>query len=123
MEQIEKQKLIKREVFKFKKIFKDLPKNTLDTVQPLIKNAAFMAVTLELLQEEINKTGVTCTYQNGENQFGTKKTPEVETYNTMIKNYASVVKQLCEFLPEGQKEGDELLEFLAGRVSKAGAKK
>lgn len=123
MEQLEKEKQIKREESRLKRTFKDLSKNTLDTVRPLIKNAAFMAVTLENLQEEINKTGITCSYKNGENQFGTKKTPEVETYNTMIKNYASVIKQLCEFLPEGQKEGDELLEFLAGRVPGTGGKK
>lgn len=123
MEQLDKEKLIKREESKLKRIFKDLSKNTLDTVRPLIKNAAFMAVTLEILQEEINKNGVTCTYQNGENQFGTKKTPEAELYNTMVKNYAAIVKQLCEFLPEGEKEGDELLQFLAGRVQGASGKK
>lgn len=49
-----KEEKIKREFSRLKRIFKDLDKNKLQTVESLIKNAAFMAVSLEELQEIIN---------------------------------------------------------------------
>ena len=70
-------------------------------------NAAFMSVTLQLLQTEINKNGAVSEYKNGENQFGTKKSPEVEIYNTMIKNYSAVMKQLTDLLPRGDLPPDK----------------
>ena len=53
-------------------------------------------------------------YKNGENQFGLKKSAALEAYNTIIKNYNSVIKQLLDILPEGV-EADELESFLGGR--------
>ncbi|MGM7635644.1 hypothetical protein [Bacillus sp. Hm123] len=70
------------------------------TAASLIENAAFMIVTLEDLQKEINRNGAVSIYQNGENQWGTKKSPEVEIYNTMIKNHMAIMKQLTDLLPK-----------------------
>ena len=50
-----KEEKIKREFSRLKRIFKDLDKNKLQTVESLIKNAAFMAVSLEELQESSTK--------------------------------------------------------------------
>ncbi len=58
----------------------------------------FMSITLADLQKKINEEGVVSEYQNGENQFGTKKSPEVEIYNIMIKNYMTAIKQLTDLL-------------------------
>lgn len=78
------------------------------TVESLIENAAFMIVTLEDLQESINLNGVISEYQNGQNQWGTKKSPEVEIYNTMMKNHMQVMKQLTDLLPdEGPVQKDD----------------
>lgn len=110
--ELTKDEKIKKEFNRLKRIFRGLPKEKLHSVQSLIRNAAFMAVTLDDLQLTINENGVVSHYQNGENQWGTKKSPEVDVYNTMIKNYSSVVKQLCDFLPEGDKDKeDELMNF------------
>ena len=57
-----KEEKIKREFSRLKRIFKDLDKNKLQTVESLIKNAAFMAVSLEELQEIINEEGYTVEY-------------------------------------------------------------
>jgi len=106
--QKEKDKRINAEILKLRKLFKDMEDGVMDTVSSLIKNAAFMAITLEDLQETINLDGGISTYQNGENQWGTKKSPEVEIYNTMVKNHMSIIKQLSDLLPKSQKqvEGD-----------------
>lgn len=109
--------LVKKEIGRLCRIFKSVPKDKMTAVQSLIRNAAFMAVTLDDLQDTINTNGVTDKYQNGENQWGVKKSPEVEVYNSMIKNYSAVCKQLIDLLPDGDKEkaaGDKLAAFLAG---------
>ena len=83
----------------------------------LIDNAAFMAVQLEDLQVTINRDGPVSEYQNGENQWGTKKSPEVEIYNTTVKNYTATLKLLCDMLPT---EGDDpVAAALAGFASRA----
>lgn len=80
-----KEEKIKREFSRLKRIFKDLDKNKLQTVESLIKNAAFMAVSLEELQEIINEEGYTVEYQNGANQSGTKQSDAVKTHIAMTK--------------------------------------
>jgi hypothetical protein len=62
----------------------------------------------------MNANGVISEYQNGENQWGTKKSPEVEIYNTMIKNHMAIMKQLVDILPERESntKKDMLLDFL-----------
>lgn len=117
--ELEKEKRIKREVTRLGRVFRDLDKDRRAMADKVIRQAAFMAVTLEDLQDHINEHGTVSEYQNGENQWGTKKSPEVEIYNTMIKNYSSAVKQLCDLLPprEAKTAADELLDFVkqAGR--------
>lgn len=104
-----------KELNKLKKIFKDIEPNKRQTVEKLIANAAFMAESLDDLQEIIREKGFTEEYQNGANQCGVKKCSEVEIYNTMIKNYSSIVKQLVDLLPnESKNSGDELLDFIRG---------
>lgn len=111
-------KTIKKELTKLKKIFKGIEPDKEKIVEKLISNAAFMAASLEELQDIINEKGYTEEYQNGANQFGVKKCSEVEIYNTMIKNYSSVIKQLVDLLPNGGASGgDELLDFISGRSS------
>jgi len=96
-----KDERIQKESDRLKELLKEIPADRLNAVMSLIYNAAFMTITLEDLQETINRNGVVSEYQNGENQWGTKKSPEVEIYNTMIKNHASIMKQLTDLIPEG----------------------
>ena len=66
--------------------------------------AAFMAASLYELRKIINEKGYTEEYQNGANQKGIKKCSEVEIYNTMIKNYSAIIKQLTDLLPKEQEK-------------------
>ena len=100
----ERLKRIEEERGKLSRQYTKLDARTKKVVASLIDNAAFMIVTLEELQDEINSNGVVDKYQNGENQWGTKKSPEVEVYNTMIKNYATVMKQLADLVPKELKK-------------------
>ena len=105
-----------KELKKLEKIFKDIEPSKRQTVEKLIENAAFMAESLAELQEIIREKGFVEEYHNGANQSGVKKCSEVEIYNTMIKNYSSIVKQLVDLLPNGAGSGgDELLDFISGK--------
>lgn len=99
----EKDKRIQAEILKLRELFKEIAPNTFETVLSLVKNAAFMTITLEDLQEAINMDGTISEYKNGENQFGTKKSPEVEIYNTMIKNHMGIMRQLTDLMPPPEK--------------------
>lgn len=114
MKDLDKEDRILKEIKRLNSIFKNVDKNKFKTAKSLIENAAFMTITLEDLQETINEEGVTSRYQNGENQYGTKKSPEVEIYNAMIKNHTSIIKQLTELTPEGISSKNELLNYVRG---------
>lgn len=111
----EKKEKIKQQKNKLSKIFKQLDKNTFSLVQNLINEVAFMSVTLEENRIYIEEHGVKELYMNGKGQFGYKESVESKNYNTMIKNYTNVVKQLVDFLPKDEKKnaGEDLLKFIA----------
>lgn len=113
--ELKKADLISKELKKLKKIFKNIPKDKKNLVEKLIESAAFMAVELKDLEDHIALFGVAEEYQNGKEQYGTKMSTEASAYNTMIKNYTSIIKQLIELLPDGlpgTKEGNALMNFV-----------
>lgn len=98
-----KQQRISREKSRLRRLIRDLEPARLRAVTKLIEQVAFMGVTLEDLAAHINEHGCTSEYQNGENQWGTKKSPEVEVHTSMMQRYLSALKQLTDMLPEAPK--------------------
>ena len=70
----------------------------------MVRNLAFMRVTLDELQEIIIRDGVVERYQNGANQYGVKQSAALQSYNSLIKNYAAVAKTLVSFLPPPERK-------------------
>ena len=103
-----KEQRIKAEKTRLKGIFKELDENKKKLVTPLIEKAAFMSIELDDLQETIRQEGWTSKYQNGENQWGTKKSPEADTYIALSKNYAAVIKQLIDLVPAAKRKVSRL---------------
>lgn len=103
-----KENRIKDEKKRLKEIFAELEENKRNLVTPLIEKAAFMSIELDDLQETIEQEGWTSEYKNGENQYGTKKSPESETYIALSKNYAAVIKQLTELVPAAKRKESRL---------------
>ena len=83
-------------------IFKDSANNIKKIAAPLIENASYMKVELSYLKKYNIENGIKEFYMNGKGQFGYKESVESKTYNTMIKNYIAVIKQLNEILPKGK---------------------
>lgn len=108
MEEISnKDKRIKKEISKFKKILKNLDEDKKKILEKLIENVAFMAVTLEELQEQIKEKGCIEKYKNGENQYGYKESTESKVYNSTIKNYNTCIRQLLDQLPKNEKPPED----------------
>ena len=81
---LEKEKEIKQEINRINGFLKEIEPKVKKGVKSLIDNVAYMAVTLRELRDDINQEGVITEYQNGENQFGTKKSPKVEIKNRLL---------------------------------------
>lgn len=96
---------LKRENERLQAIFADLDENKLDTCRALIERAAFITVSLEDLEEQLNETGWVETYQNGENQFGMKKAAAADVHISLTKNLNAIMKQLLDLVPAKQRPG------------------
>ena len=103
-----KDEKVKKETSRLGKIFKAMDANKLATAQTLINIAAFLAITLDELQEIINRDGYTHEYKNGANQFGIKQSAEAELHIAMTRNYTAVITKLLELCPPQVKEDSKL---------------
>ena len=100
----EKEKKIKKETTRLKKIFAGLEPNKLKAVDALIARAAFITVSLQELEQELNEKGWTEVYVNGKNQEGIKKAAAAEAHISLTKNLTAIMKQLLDLVPPAQKE-------------------
>ena len=104
MEIEEKEKQIKKETRRLKSIFKDLEPHKLKTVDALIARAAFITVSLQELESQLNQEGWVEPYQNGRNQSGLKKSAAADVHISLTKNLNAIMKQLLDLVPPAQKE-------------------
>ena len=104
MAKIKKTTRIAREKQRLLEIFSDLDENKLRTCYALIDRAAYITISLEDLEEELNQTGWVETYQNGENQIGRKPAAAAGVHISLTKNLNAIMKQLLEFVPPAQKK-------------------
>lgn len=119
-EQLEREKKIKQEINKIKKLYKDFGKDKVKVLEGLINQAAFLKVSLEETKEDIIKNGLTELFEQGEQCFNRER-PEVKIYSTFMQRYSNVMKQLIDLLPVEVKkeETDALIDFVKkGRISK-----
>lgn len=112
-EQLEKDKKIKQEVNRLKKLYKEFPREKSKILEGLINEAAFMKLTLENLRIDLNKNGLTELFEQGEQAF-MRERPEAKQYTSFIQRYSQVMKQLIDLLPpeEKKQEEDALMEFV-----------
>lgn len=103
MAKLKKSTRIKREKDRIMEVFKGLEPNKLKTCAALIDRAAFITVSLEDLEEQLNESGWVETYQNGENQSGMKKAAAADVHISLTKNLNAIVKQLLDLVPPAQK--------------------
>ena len=98
--ELEKNNIIKKEITRLKRIYKNINKDKLDTVNSLIEEVAFMTMALKDLRETVNREGTKEEYRNGENQWGTKQSVEYDQYLKTIDKHMKAIKQLTDLLPK-----------------------
>ena len=92
-----------------------VPEDRLTAAEKLMREAAYMTEIIADARDEIDANGIIEIYQNGENQFGKKKSPAVEIYDRAVNSYAKIIKQLTDLMPDrsaAQEAGAALKAFL-----------
>lgn len=117
---LEKQRRIKKEINRLRKLFKEIDENKKKLVFTTIDDVAFMTITMQDLREKIVREGTTCTYKNGENQYGTKQSPDAQLYLQLSQKNTQAMKILVDCLPKTEKikptvPEDDFDDFVAGR--------
>ena len=113
---IDKEKRIFREYLRIGSFFESLNDTQFAMLLPLIRNAAFMRITLDELSNLINQNGPVEEYKNGAEQFGIKQSAALQSYNALVKNYAAIIKTLFEKLPR-EKMLDSAEQWRRARLS------
>ena len=99
---------ITEEECRLKKLFKDVDPRRKDTVQGLIQRAAFMRVSLEDLERDINQNGFTEEFSQGKQDPYLRERPVSKVYCTLNAGYQKIIKQLTDLLPkEEPQSGDD----------------
>ena len=79
-----------------------------EIAEKLLDKLEFMEEQLQILQKKLREKGWTEEYQNGEKQFGIKKSSEADVYNNLIKNYNATIKVLAELVPDSIDKNDPI---------------
>lgn len=115
---ITKRTKIKKENDRLRTRYKTLPEDTLDIIEGLIDRAAYMRVTIDEMEEDIDSKGRVEMFSQSEYQEPyERERPVVKQYIQMTRNYQSIIKQLDDKLPKTIIEtgGDDFDEFADGR--------
>lgn len=106
---------VEKERKKIRKLYKDLPEDRKNLAENLVDRVAFMAVSLRDMEAQINEEGKTQEMPQGDYTIQ-RAHPLLASYNAMIKNYTTAIKQLDSFITGAggglAKPGAQLLGWL-----------
>ncbi|AMG48609.1 hypothetical protein AL523_01830 [Enterococcus gallinarum] len=101
----ERDKLVKKEKNRLKRLFKCIPKNKLDTVDGLIIQAARLRVLLDEMWIDISINGdVEMFCQSEKQEPYERERPTAKLFNSRDLSYQRIMKQLTDLIPP-EKEG------------------
>lgn len=108
--ELTKDERVKKEIQRLKRIYKDLPKDTLMVVEGLIVEAADLRIRLEDIREDLDINGYDEMFSQSEHQEPyERERPQARRYIAMNKNFQSIMKQLGDYIPkpEPKKTGEQ----------------
>lgn len=116
-------KKVANEKRRLSKLFKEIEPNKKSTILGLIERAAFMRVSLQVLEADLNKNGFTEIFQQGKETPYMRQRPAATIYATMNTSYQKIIKQLTDLLPKDEvasikakvEASDGFDEFITGR--------
>lgn len=109
--EVDKDTLVKNEINRLTKLFKDVDRNKRLTAKGLIEEAAYMRITLQELKVEIDKHGPIDEMPQGDYSI-LREHPALKSYNTMVQRYTNIIDKLTNLHPkdEMKKEVDDGFE-------------
>lgn len=116
--ELTKNERIAKEERRLKRNYKGLQADRKAVTDGLIRRAAYMRITLEDMENDLDANGFYELFSQSENQEPyERERPVARQYQTMNKNYQSIIKQLSDLLPKEapKEEGDGFEEFVMSR--------
>ncbi len=115
-----KEERIRAEKNRLNRIYRGIEEKRKNTVAGLIERAAYMRVTMEDFEKDLDTNGFTEKFRQGEKQEPyDRKRPVAEMYNAMSNSYQKAVKQLTDLLPKEENvaevKDDGFDSFVEGR--------
>lgn len=114
-EAVPKASRIRKEITRLNKIFAVKSDEEKAYLESLIKRAAFMRCNLEDMERDLNSNGFTEMFsQSPQAPPYERERPMARMYNSLNKNYQTLMKQLADFVDRTEKapEDDGFDEFL-----------
>lgn len=91
-------KIAYKDLEQIKKTFEELDTDKSKLALSLIDEALFLGETLKSLKDKISQDGVVTEMCQGAYSIN-RENPALRSYNTSIKNYQTLIKQITELLP------------------------
>lgn len=113
-----REQAINREIARLTKNFSTIDGKKRSIIRGLIDRAAFMRVSLDEMEVDLDENGFTELFSQGDQVPYERKRPTADLYNTMNANYQKIIKQLTDLTPKEepkQDAGDGFDEFVEGR--------
>ena len=114
----EREQKIAREIARLTKNFSKIDGKKRSIIRGLIDRAAFMRVSLDEMEEDLDENGFTELFSQGDQVPYERKRPTADLYNTMNANYQKIIKQLTDLAPKEEPRQDAVDgfdEFVEGR--------
>ncbi len=106
--ELTKAEKIKKEVNRLKRIYKEI--ETGDK-EGLINEAAYMRIQLDLYRDDLDTNGYYEMFTQSEKTDPyERERPVARLYNTLNKNYQSIMKQLNDMLPKQPPKSQEVVD-------------
>jgi hypothetical protein len=104
----ERDRLVKKEKNRLKRLFKGIPKNRLDTVEGLIIQASRLRVLLDEMWIDISENGDVEMFSQSEKQEPyERERPIAKLFNSRDLSYQRIMKQLTDLIPPEKDGGGE----------------
>lgn len=96
-----REKLVKKEITRLKKLYKDIPENQKKLTEGLIIQAARLRVLLDEMWVDITENGDYDLFSQSDKQEPyERERPVAKMYNSRNDSYCRILKQLSDILPE-----------------------
>lgn len=91
---------------KIKSLLKEIPADRQPIANTLFDELVFMQQTLDSLKAQVTEQGAVDLFKQGKQEF-LREHPALKAYNTTIRQYSLIYKQLIELLPKAEQTQTE----------------